>query len=46
MRTLELINALSLIDGKRLTELMIEHTVGVRSSRVLEFQAARCRFLF
>jgi restriction system protein len=27
-----------LIDGKRLTELMIEHTVGVRSSRVLEFK--------
>ena len=27
-----------LIDGKRLTELMIEHGVGVRSSRVLEFK--------
>jgi restriction system protein len=27
-----------LIDGKRLTELMIEHTVGVRSSRVLDFK--------
>lgn len=27
-----------LIDGKRLTELMIEHSVGVRSSRVLEFK--------
>ena len=27
-----------LIDGKRLTELMIEHDVGVRSSRVLEFK--------
>ena len=27
-----------LIDGKRLTELMIEHSVGVRSSRVIEFK--------
>ena len=27
-----------LIDGKRLTELMIEHSVGVRTSRVLEFK--------
>lgn len=27
-----------LIDGRRLTELMIEHGVGVRSSRVLEFK--------
>ena len=27
-----------LIDGRRLTELMIEHTVGVRSSRVIEFK--------
>jgi len=27
-----------LIDGKRLTELMIEHGVGVRSSRMLEFK--------
>lgn len=27
-----------LIDGKRLTELMVEHGVGVRSSRVLEFK--------
>ncbi len=27
-----------LVDGKRLTELMIEHGVGVRSSRVLEFK--------
>ncbi len=27
-----------LIDGKRLTELMIEHSVGVRSSRILEFK--------
>ncbi len=27
-----------LIDGKRLTELMIEHGVGVRTSRVLEFK--------
>jgi restriction system protein len=27
-----------LIDGKRLTELMIEHGVGVRSSRVMEFK--------
>lgn len=27
-----------LIDGKRLTELMIEHGVGVRSSRILEFK--------
>lgn len=27
-----------LIDGKRLTELMIEHGVGVRSSRVIEFK--------
>ena len=27
-----------LIDGKRLTELMIEHTVGVRASRTLEFK--------
>jgi restriction system protein len=27
-----------LIDGKRLTELMIEHSVGVRSSRTLEFK--------
>ncbi len=27
-----------LIDGKRLTELMIEHGVGVRSSTVLEFK--------
>ena len=27
-----------LIDGKRLTELMIEHTVDVRCSRVLEFK--------
>ena len=27
-----------LIDGKRLTELMIEHGVGVRSNRVLEFK--------
>ena len=27
-----------LIDGKRLTELMIEHGVGVRSSRMIEFK--------
>lgn len=27
-----------LIDGKRLTQLMIEHTVGVRASRVIEFK--------
>ena len=27
-----------LIDGKRLTELMIEHSVGVRSNRVIEFK--------
>ena len=27
-----------LIDGKRLAELMIEHSVGVRSSRVIEFK--------
>ena len=27
-----------LIDGKRLTELMIEHGVGVRSSRAIEFK--------
>lgn len=27
-----------LIDGKRLAELMIEHSVGVRSSRILEFK--------
>lgn len=27
-----------LIDGRRLTELMVEHGVGVRSSRVLEFK--------
>lgn len=27
-----------LIDGKRLAELMIEHGVGVRSSRILEFK--------
>lgn len=27
-----------LIDGRRLTELMIEHGVGVRTSRVLEFK--------
>lgn len=27
-----------LIDGKRLTELMVEHSVGVRSSRVIEFK--------
>ena len=27
-----------LIDGKRLTELMVEHTVGVRPSRTLEFK--------
>lgn len=27
-----------LIDGKRLTQLMIEHGVGVRSNRVLEFK--------
>ncbi len=27
-----------LIDGRRLTELMIEHGVGVRSNRVLEFK--------
>jgi len=27
-----------LIDGKRLTELMVEHGVGVRASRVLEFK--------
>ena len=27
-----------LIDGRRLTELMVEHSVGVRSSRVLEFK--------
>jgi restriction system protein len=27
-----------LIDGKRLTQLMIEHTVGVRVSRVIEFK--------
>jgi restriction system protein len=27
-----------LIDGKRLTELMIEHGVGVRSSRLIEFK--------
>ena len=27
-----------LIDGKRLTELMIEHSVGVRSNRILEFK--------
>ena len=27
-----------LIDGIRLTELMIEHSVGVRSSRILEFK--------
>ena len=27
-----------LIDGKRLTALMIEHSVGVRSSRVIEFK--------
>lgn len=27
-----------LIDGKRLTELMIQHDVGVRSSRTLEFK--------
>lgn len=27
-----------LIDGHRLTELMVEHGVGVRSSRVLEFK--------
>ena len=27
-----------LIDGARLTRLMIEHGVGVRSSRVLEFK--------
>lgn len=27
-----------LIDGKRLTELMIEHAVGVRSSRIIEFK--------
>ena len=27
-----------LIDGRRLTELMVEHGVGVRSGRVLEFK--------
>ncbi len=27
-----------LIDGRRLAELMIEHSVGVRSNRVLEFK--------
>jgi restriction system protein len=27
-----------LIDGQRLTELMIEHSVGVRANRVLEFK--------
>jgi restriction system protein len=27
-----------LIDGKRLTEVMIKHSVDVRSSRVLEFK--------
>lgn len=27
-----------LIDGKRLTELMIEHSVGIRSSRIIEFK--------
>ncbi|KAF0116695.1 MAG: restriction system protein [Rhodospirillaceae bacterium] len=27
-----------LIDGKRLAELMIEHGVGVRTSRVVEFK--------
>ncbi len=27
-----------LIDGKRLAELMIEHSVGVRSSRIVEFK--------
>jgi restriction system protein len=27
-----------LIDGRRLTELMIEHGVAVRSGRVLEFK--------
>lgn len=27
-----------LIDGKRLTELMIEHSVGVRTNRLLEFK--------
>jgi restriction system protein len=28
-----------LIDGQRLTELMIEHTVGVRLSRAIEFKS-------
>jgi restriction system protein len=28
----------ALIDGRRLTELMIEHNVGVRVSRKIEFK--------
>jgi restriction system protein len=27
-----------LIDGERLTDLMIEHNVGVRTSRAMEFK--------